>query len=679
VNFSSSPAKGWCVQVAVATPQHAGLQGLLDYRHPTALPPGSLVRVPLGRREVLGVVWGAAETGEAVEAAVELREVIALLPLPALDPAWRRLVAFAADYYQRNLGEFALQALPIGLQAVDAGQLERRMRKAKPRLRSGAEAITPSAPELNAAQRAAVAALVEQLDRDAAPEPLLLWGVTGSGKTEVYLHAAAEALARGRQVLVLVPEINLTPQLEARFAARFGAERTVTLHSGLTPARRLANWLAAHRGEAELVLGTRLAALASLPRLGLVVVDEEHDASFKAQDGARHSARDLAVVRAAQARVPVLLGSATPSLESWHNALQGRYRRIDLPERIGAAPMPRLRLMEGEGLNAALLAAIEERRQRGEQSLVLLNRRGYAPVLQCGACAWKSGCPHCTAWRVFHKGERLLRCHHCGFAEPVPRRCPDCGNADISPLGRGTERLAEQLLEALPAARVLRLDADTTKAVGSLEAQLAQVHAGEVDVIVGTQMIAKGHDFRRVSLVLALNPDSQLYSSDFRAPERLFALLLQVAGRAGRAGGGGEVWIQTGQPKHPLYQALLRQDYAGFAAQQLDERQAAGLPPFTHLALLRADSREEVQGSEFLAACAAAGRQLDDAGLSWYPPVPHPIAKVANQWRWQMLVESPQRARLQRVLKVWLPEVLQLARQHRGVLRWAIDVDPAGI
>jgi primosomal protein N' (replication factor Y) (superfamily II helicase) len=694
VTSSSTFATLWRLRVAVSTPQHAGLDGALDYLHPEPLPPGQLVRVPLGRREVVGVVW-ACEEAEA-DPQGSLKPITSVLPLPPLDAGWRQLTAFGASYYQRGLGEFVVAALPTDLQKATHEQLLRRLKKP---LQTAAAARKPpqhpaaaQPPELNAHQQAALHAVAQQLAPGTARKPLLLWGVTGSGKTEVYLHAAELAVAQGQQVLVLVPEINLTPQLQARFAARFGVDRIVTLHSGLTPPLRLRHWLAAHSGQAALVLGTRLAVLASMPRLGLVIVDEEHDASFKAQDGARQSARDLAVLRATQAQVPVLLGSATPSLETWHNALTGRYGRLNLPERIGDVPMPRIRLLDmanrakrsGPGMPeppiaSLLLEAIEQRRQRGEQSLLLLNRRGYAPVLHCGACGWKSGCPHCTAWRVFHKSDRTLRCHHCGFTEAVPRHCPECGNADIAPVGRGTERLAEQIGQWLPEARVLRLDADTTRLVGSLETELAKVHAGEVDVIVGTQMIAKGHDFRRVSLVAALNPDTMLFSSDFRAPERLFALLLQAAGRAGRAGGGGEVWIQTDQPRHLLFQALLRQDYAGFAEQQLQERQSASLPPYASLALLRADAKEEAAGRDFLAACAQAGEQLGAGDLTWYPPVPHPIAKVADQWRWQMLVESPHRAVLQRALKAWMPSVLALARQHRSVLRWAVDVDPSGI
>lgn len=680
-------------RVALDLPLHR----FFDYLVPegealTAADIGLRVRVPFGRQSKIGVLVELPESSDFSPAQLKSVETV-LRDLPPLPPDWFRLCEFCAAYYQAPLGEVMISTLPAGLRRVDP-----------PKARAARRAVKALAaqmpPELTAEQQAALERIAaDGRENGECFRAYLLHGVTGSGKTEVYLHAAELALARGQQVLVLVPEINLTPQLEARFvarfAARFGAEAIVTLHSGLTPALRLRHWLAAHSGQARLVLGTRLAVLASLPRLGLILVDEEHDASFKAQDGARQSARDLAVLRAAQGQLPVLLGSATPSLESWHNARAeggGRYRRLDLPDRIGDVPMPRIRLLDLAGLPrpkgpgapqppiaTPLLDAIEARRQRGEQSLLLLNRRGYAPVLHCGACAWKSGCPHCSAWRVFHKSDRTLRCHHCGLSEPVPRRCPDCGNADIAPVGRGTERLAEQVGDWLPGARVLRLDADTTKAVGSLEAQLAQVHAGEVDVIVGTQMIAKGHDFRRVSLVAALNPDTMLFSSDFRAPERLFSLLLQAAGRAGRAGGGGEVWIQTEQPRHPLFQALQRQDYAGFAAQQLEEREQAGLPPYASLALLRADSRDETGGRDFLAACALAGEQLGVEGIAWYPPVPHPVAKVANQWRWQMLVESAQRPLLQRTLRAWLPEVLQLARQHRAVLRWAVDVDPAGI
>jgi primosomal protein N' (replication factor Y) (superfamily II helicase) len=509
-----------------------------------------------------------------------------------------------------------------------------------------------------------------------------------SGKTEVYLRAAEAALDAGGQALVLVPEINLTPQLEARFAARFPSRRLVSLHSALTPAQRLRHWLLAHAGQADLVLGTRLAVFASMPRLALIVVDEEHDPSFKQQEGARYSARDLAVWRAHQLGVPVLLGSATPSLETWQRVQEGRYRRLAMPQRIGGGAMPRVRLVDMSLLPRQderviapqLQAALEQRLERGEQSLLLLNRRGYAPLLHCGACGWKSGCPHCSAWRVFHKLDRTLRCHHCGLSQPVPRACPDCGNLDIAPLGRGTEKLQEQLATLFPQARVARLDADSTRGEGRLEQQLQAVHAGEVDILVGTQMLAKGHDFRRVTLVAAVNPDTALFSSDFRAPERLFALLMQAAGRAGRdaeQAARSEMWLQTWNPRHPLYDALRAHDYEAFASTQLAERRAAGLPPFASLALLRAEGRTVQAASGFLADASALAHQL--GGVTIYPAVPPHVSKVADVERMQMLVESPSRGALQRMLAAWLPQLDGLRAGHKGLLRWAVDIDPLAI
>jgi primosomal protein N' (replication factor Y) len=431
-----------------------------------------------------------------------------------------------------------------------------------------------------------------------------------------------------------------------------------------------------------------------MPRLGLVVVDEEHDPSYKQQEGARYSARDLAVFRAHAESVPVLLGSATPSLESWQRCVEGRWRRLDMPQRIGGGAMPavhlldmsRLPRMAGASVPALappLVAAIEQRIARGEQSLLLLNRRGYAPVLHCGACGWKSQCPHCSAWRVFHKSDRTLRCHHCAFTERVPRACPDCGNLDIAPIGRGTEKLEEQIAALLPGARVARIDADTTRLKGALQAQLAAVHAGEVDVLVGTQMVTKGHDFRRITLVAAVNPDGALFASDFRAGERLFALLMQAAGRAGRdpeVAGRSQMWLQSWHPRHPVYAALARYDFADFARVQLDERRAAGLPPFMHLALLRAEARSDAAAMAFLRDASAAGSALPEAvRVKVYPPVPPPVARVAGVERVQMLVESASRPALQRFLGAWLPRLPALRKAHRGLLRWAADVDPLAI
>jgi primosomal protein N' (replication factor Y) (superfamily II helicase) len=521
---------------------------------------------------------------------------------------------------------------------------------------------------------------------------MLLHGSTGSGKTEVYLRAAAAVLARGGQVLVLVPEINLTPQLHARFAARFPQHRLVSQHSALTPAQRLRQWLLAHTGRAELVLGTRLAVFASMPRLQLIVVDEEHDASFKQQEGARYSARDLAVWRARQLGIPVLLGSATPSLETWAHAQAGRYRRLAMPSRIGGGALPKValvdmgllpRLPEGQErvLAPALVAALEQRLARGEQSLLLLNRRGFAPVLHCAACGWKSGCPHCSAWRVFHKGERTLRCHHCGFTEPVPRACPECGNLDIHGIGRGTEKLQEQIATLLPAARVARIDADSVRGTGNLQEQLGAVHEGEVDILVGTQMVAKGHDFRRVTLVAAVNPDGALFSSDFRAPERLFALLMQAAGRAGRdaeRAAASEMWVQTWHPRHALYEALRAHDFERFAAQQLTERRQAGLPPFAHLALVRAEGKTREAAEAFLHD-ARAHLPAELGAVRCWAPVPPTMARVADVERMQMLLESASRPALQRVLAEWMLLLPKLRQRHRALLRFAVDVDPQGI
>ena len=644
------------------------------------------------------MVW----TGGAVEdpGVAELREITEVCDaMPPLPPAWCELVAFAASYYQRGIGEIALSVLPTELRRLGNAAIANRLARLDKRLskEDAAEPIAQEpAPALSPAQ-------IEARDRIAAamagvdPGTVLLHGTTGSGKTEVYLRAAAAALAKGRQALVLVPEINLTPQLVARFAGRFAGKRIVALHSGLTPAERLRHWLMAHTGRADIVLGTRLAVFASLPRLGLIVVDEEHDPSYKQQEGARYSARDLAVWRGRNESVLVVLGSATPSLESWHRADAGRYLRIGLPERIGGAAWPEVRLVDMNRLPRTgaspsplappLVAAIEARIARGEQSLVFLNRRGYAPVLHCMECGWKSACPHCSAWRVFHKQDRTLRCHHCGLAEAVPRACPDCGNPDIAPIGRGTERLEEQMAALLPGARIARIDADSTRRKGALEAQLGAVHAGEVDVLVGTQMIAKGHDFRRIGLVAAVNPDTSLFSSDFRAPERLFALLMQAAGRAGRDAaqeGQSEMWVQTWHPAHPLYLALRQHDFAAFAATQLKERESAGLPPYSHLAVLRAEAKTVEAARGFLAAAAQSAQTLSESeGVMVYAPVPLGIARVADVERMQMLVESGSRQALQAMLRAWLP-LLQALRQERNapgqrLLRWAIDVDPLTI
>ncbi|MFM7027027.1 MAG: primosomal protein N' [Limnohabitans sp.] len=694
------------IEVAVQTPAHSGVGDLLTYRSPRALSAGQMVRVPLGRREVLGVVWKVDVSAPEL-AVTAIKDVAGVLEgLPPLGAQWRQLMVFAAQYYQRSLGEMAVSALPAQLRELDSVQLARRLKK---QAATTALQIQPG-PALSPQQATALQQITE------LPGPFVLFGNTGSGKTEVYLRAAQQVLQANpaAQVLILVPEINLTPQLEARVRGRFGDTAVVAMHSGLTPAQRFKSWLAAHSGVARIVLGTRMAVLASIPNLQLIVVDEEHDPSYKQQEGARYSARDLALYRGQQCQARVLLGSATPSLESWHNSRPadatgdagGRYLRLHMPDRIGAAALPVVRRVDMNHqprrtvLSSPLVEAIRERVARGEQSMLLLNRRGYAPVLYCADCGWKSECQHCSAFRVFHKGDRTLRCHHCGATDRVPRACPGCGNADIAPLGRGTEQLEEHLTELLTdvrrpdgqPVRIARIDADTTRLKGTLETRLAQVHSGEIDVLVGTQMIAKGHDFRRITLVAAINPDSALFSSDFRAPERLFTLLMQAAGRAGRdaAQGPSEMLVQTFHPAHPLFAALKRHDYPAFAASELAERNAAGLPPFTHQALLRADAREQAVAQSFLGAARQtleSWLMQEEGGpdaleqVCLYPAVPMSMQKVADVERAQMLIESTSRKHLHRVLSR-LQDVLHALRSdpaHKGLVRWLVDVDPQAI
>jgi primosomal protein N' (replication factor Y) len=688
----------------------------------------------LGKAVHLGVVLGGVdEVGDGPPSPSAVRPIVEVLDAAApLDANWLDLTRFAAHYYQRAVGEVMLSALPSHLRRLDSAQWAAQVAKLRPGQpaargvetpisspdsperpsSASGEAPAPARPELNAEQAAALQAW--RAARSAAARPSLLFGVTGSGKTEVYLRIVEDALVHdASQVLVLVPEINLTPQLEARFAERFPQHWIVSLHSGLTPVQRLRAWLAAHTGRAAIVLGTRMAVFASMPWLRLIVVDEEHDPSYKAQDGARHSARDLAVWRAQHEGICVLLGSATPSLESWAHAQAGRYQLLSLRQRVAAAPLPQVRLLDmgapaagspgdetSRLIHPAALAALKACLARGEQSLVLLNRRGYAPVLHCGACGWKSECAHCSAWRVFHRTDRTLRCHHCGLTHRVPRACPECGNVDIKPLGHGTQKLEEQLAVLLAGAptthsgpvRVARIDADSTRLKGSLQAQLAGVHAGEVDVLVGTQMVAKGHDFRRIRLVLVPEPDGALFSHDFRAAERLFALLMQAGGRAGRAGPGAdaqiaptsELIVQTRFPTHPLFAALKTHDFEAFATATLAERAQAGLPPHSHLALLRCEARTQASAMAWLNAAFDAGQALLDQatgpGVSLCPPVPAAMPRLANVERAQLLVEAPRRAALQAFLRQWDAALRQLPpAQAKAVIRWAVDVDPQTI
>jgi primosomal protein N' (replication factor Y) len=698
---------------------------------------GRRALVPFGRRLVVGVIVGIADPADSKYQLKPIKEI--LRDTPRLPKEILKLASFCSTYYHYPLGQVLAMILPQRLRRTKAARalaepcyaltaagralalddLPQRAAVKRKLLaalqtqgalpRSTLMQLSPSAggalramqdagwlqqsamplsatrtastlpgqaaaPELNTDQQAAVDAI---LGAPPGFTPWLLHGVTGSGKTEVYLQVIAQTLARGGQALVLVPEINLTPQLEARFQARFPEASIVSLHSNLNDSERLKHWLMA-QGSAQIVLGTRLAVFTPCANLQLIIVDEEHDSSFKQQDGMRYSARDVAVFRAKDANIPIILGSATPALETYHNALHGRYRLLELKGRAvrDAAP-PAVRYLDLrrekllEGFSAPLITALKQRIQRGEQSLLFINRRGFAPVLLCGECGWLSGCPRCTSRLVVHLKEQRLRCHHCGHEERIPRHCPSCGNLDLAPVGQGTQRLEAALQKLLPEARILRVDRDSTRRKNALSEMLEKVHAQEIDILVGTQMLAKGHDFPKLTLVGVLNADGGLYSADFRASEHLFAQLLQVAGRAGRAADRGEVLVQTAFPEHPLFAALQHGDYAQFAQSALAEREQAGLPPYSFQAMLRAEAATLDSALRFLRSAAALAP--DAKNIQVYDPVPALMARLAGNERAQLLVEARSRGALQKFLGTWM-EALQ-AHKTRYV-RWALDVDP---
>ena len=631
---------------------------------------GDRVVVPFGTRSRVGVV--VEEGAGSTIAAAKLKRVARVLDdAPPLPAPWLELMRFLAAYYQRPLGETVIGALPPRLRSLKP--LPRKVREPAAVEPSSARFVSPHEP--SADQTRAIERIGGALGTFKA---FLLHGVTGSGKTEVYLRLISRVLERGGQALVMVPEISLTPQLEARFRGAFPQARVALLHSALQDVPRTAAWLAAARGEAGLVLGTRLAVLTPLPKLALVVVDEEHDTSFKQQEGLRYSGRDAAVVRAKHAGCPVVLGTATPSLETWQNALDGRYECLTLPERaVPGARLPAVRTIDlrresaEHGFAPSLLAAIGERLPRGEQSLVFINRRGFAPVLACHACDWTAGCRRCTARMVLHRVGHCLRCHHCGDEAPVPRACPTCGNLDLKAMGRGTQRVEDALGARFPGARIVRIDRDSARRRSELARTLESVARGEADILVGTQLLAKGHDFPLLTLVGVLDADNALVSTDYRAAERLYSTLAQVAGRAGRARHAGEVLVQTRYPQHPLYAALARHDYAAFAAALLAERESAGFPPFVHEAALRAEAPKLAQALQFLEDAARLVPVPEEVRI--YDPVPHVITRRADLERAQLLVQSASRPALQGFLTAWSERLFAAA--PRGV-RWHLDVDP---
>jgi primosomal protein N' (replication factor Y) len=626
---------------------------------------GSIVRVHLAGRSKVGVVVGVDHASAFGERLQPIDEVVAAA---VIAEEILELAQFTGVYYQCAPGlalELAVPPLSVARSARHAG--------------AAAPSAAKEAHALNAAQDSAAQAVISAHGGFA---PFMLHGVAGSGKTEVYLAAAREAVARGGQVLILTPEINLTPQFEQRVRAALPDARAVTLHSGLAAGTRRTHWDAAATGDADIVLGTRLAVFAPLPRLSLVVVDEEHDDAYKQQEGVRYQARDLAILRARRRGVPIVLGSATPSLETWARARSGRYRALALPVRADprAAPpaidfVPVRGAGESDGIATPLRDALGECLARGEQSLLFINRRGYAPSLKCASCAWESVCPRCAARLVVHRGPDRLRCHHCAHVERMPRSCPECGNVDLKPLGFGTQRLEHTLRAAFPSARILRIDRDTTRNRGAFAAMRERVESREVDILVGTQMLAKGHDFPRLTLVGVLGADNALYSADFRATERLVALLMQVAGRAGRARLPGRVIVQTDFPGHPVYRALETQDFGSFAAALLVERRAAQLPPVTRVALLAAEAHSREDVDRFLAAAFARANAIrgDAYGIEVFAPLPAAMPRRAGYERGQILVQCARRAPLQAFLAGWREELCALPGRR---LRWSLDVDP---
>ncbi len=592
---------------------------------------------------------------------------------PVIDAALLAFVRWAADYYRHPPGEVLAAALPAGVRTGKAGVAEIPPHAPLPTGEAGEQ----DGLELTAAQVAALEEITGGLGRYGC---YLLHGVTGSGKTEVYLRAIDKVLAQGRQALVLVPEIGLTPQLLERFRARFAVPLAV-MHSALGDRARLKAWQQARSGEAAIIIGTRSAVFAPLPRPGLIVVDEEHDPSYKQHEGFRYSARDLAVVRASRQDVPVILGSATPSLETIDNARKQRYHRLVLPERPGEAHHPQLRLIDmrrhavQDGLATPTLASIEGHLRDGGQVLVYLNRRGYAPTLFCPGCGWTAPCSQCDARLTVHLRSRILRCHHCGFRQALPFGCPTCSH-EVKPVGQGTERVEETLAKRFPEAPLVRFDRDSVRRRGDMQAVLDRVNSGEARILLGTQMLTKGHHFPDVTLVVVVNADQGLFSADFRASERLAQTIVQVAGRAGRASRPGEVLIQTEFPEHPLLQSLLTAGYEGFADTALSEREAAHWPPFSRLALLRADAREARAAMDFLQNAVDAGASSAEE-VRVLGPVPATMSRRAGYHRAQLLLESRTRAPLHRFLDTWLPAIEALP-SARGV-RWSLDVDPADL
>ena len=705
-------------------------EGLLTYSHSEPLPQGTRVLVPFRNKTVVGIVW-ETDIAPDMDAARILSIQTTFSDEPPLPENWRDLLSFTSRYYHYPTGQAVFAALPQGLKETRAVEMpqpplfyalnEAGRAQTPPPARFNKKAALWDALLSGGMTMAALkqvnaqaAKLIEdwaeqgwietteaakpvlrssefQLNADQQKasdeiqtafgsfQPFLLYGITGSGKTEVYFDAMAKVLAQGRQVLFLLPEINLTPQLLKRVEDRFADVPTAVLHSQMAAGKRTQDYLRAMLGQAKLVIGTRLAVFTPMDDVGLIVVDEEHDGSFKQDNELRYHARDLAVWRAKQSGCPVVLGSATPSLESWHKAQSGAYRLLQLTERAHtAAQLPQVdilnvgRLKLDNGFSPQALQLLKQNFEAGGMSLVYLNRRGFAPALFCGDCGHTFGCPNCSAKMVLHQRARQLRCHHCDHREPIPFKCPDCGNQDLTAVGHGTQRVEETLRAFLPKATVVRVDRDSTAHKNDWADLYRRIADNEIDILVGTQMLAKGHDFARLNLVIVLNADGSLYSADFRAPERLFAELMQVSGRAGRADKPGKVLIQTQLPEHPVFAAVKAQDYAVFAENELNERQMFAMPPFGFQTAVRADAPRVADAMEFLNAAKETLAPLLPESVSQFGAAPMLMVRLAERERAQIFLESTSRQDLHRAVSLWV-QVLQQNRD--GKIRWSVDVD----
>ena len=652
-----------------------------------------LVEVPFGRTNLPGLVIGV-NTHSQLKIS-QLKEVLQVAPLIPLDSRSMELAHFASQYYVHGLGETIVSAIPKWWRTTSnwgksLGQIGLATKNA---VESSGKKTGLSIEDLNEEQRRAVETLSDH--KQGTFNAYLLNGVTGSGKTATYLTFIEFLLKQDRnaQVLIMLPEINLTPQLQRRIQEYFPEESMSVLHSGLTERQRGIAWYQAMTGAARIVLGTRLSIMTPMPKLAAIVVDEENDSSFKQQEGLTYSARDLAVWRAKNERLPIVLVSATPSSQTWHAVKEGRYQEIQLANRVGGFQMPNVGLVTPDkssrsiSMSPIMIAALEENLRRGRQSLILINRRGLAPVISCSSCDWLSECDHCSSYMVMHRQlgrfkTPMLCCHHCGLVKPIPQGCPRCGDVDLQPLGRGTQKVEDQLQRLFPRAAVLRVDTDTARTSKKTEALFQEIHDGAAQIIVGTQMLAKGHDYQNIGLVCVLDADARLYSNDYMAPEHLFAQLVQVAGRAGRFGGEPtQILIETRYPDDPVYRYIKTFDLAGFMEHLMSIRQEAGLPPFSYQALVHAQAKQK---TEALAWLNNAKQFLQKAahlktGITIFDPVPKSIARLGGWERSQLLIESRHRASLQELLN----ELEHYFRQQSigriskvGKVRWSIERDP---